>query len=171
MLACYESATPIADASTSPFDTRIAGQWRCVAAEADEPELFSITAVGFTQYDVVMGNADEKPSLFHVHSARLGGAAVANVQEAGEARRAGKWVLARYTLFRPSVLEIEIGSERALKDAGEGAALRDRAKLRLKAGDLFDQFCVCVRVKAAASAPATSAAPAPCPSPGCPENR
>ena len=169
MLACYESSTPIADASTSPFDARIAGEWRCVAAEADEPELFSITAVSPTQYDVVMGAADEKPSLFHVHSARLGGAAVANVQEA-DVGGTKKWVLARYTLFRPSILEIEIGSEQALKDAGEGAALRDRARQRLKAGDLFDQYCVCVRVRAA-SAPGTSAAPAPCPSPGCSENR
>lgn len=146
MLACYESSTPIADGSTTPLDPRIAGEWRCVAAEADEPELFSITAVSPTQYEVVMGAADEKPSRFHAHSARLGGVAVANVQETDEAGAPAKWVLARYTLYRPSVLEIEIGSERALKGASEGSALRDRARQRLKAGDLFDQYCVCVRV-------------------------
>lgn len=165
--ACYESAAPIADTSSTPFDVRLPGQWRCVAEDAPDTSLLSISVVSPTQYDLVMGAADEQPSRYHAHSARLNGVPLANVQQLDEDGTPGKWVLARYTLLRPAVLQLEIASDHALEGPDEGGAPRARALQRLKKGDLFDQFCVCVRVlkakEAGVSAPATSAAPAPLP--------
>jgi len=165
--ACYESAAPIADRAPTPLDTRLPGQWRCVAEDAPDTSVLSISVVSATQYELVMGAADEKPSRYHAYSARLGGVTLANVQQVDEDGTPGKWVLARYTLLRPTVLQLEIASDHALEGSDEGGAPRERARRRLKKGDLFDQFCVCVRVlkakEAGASAPAKSAAPAPLP--------
>jgi hypothetical protein len=164
LAGCYQSDSPIADAATAPLDARLPGQWRCVTDDSAETALLSITAVSPTRFDATLGAADEKPSRYQAHSARLDGVALANVQELEEDGTPRQWVLARYALLRPNVLEVSIASDDALKGPDTAGAPRERARRHLKAGDLFDQFCVCVRVKAA-SAPATRAAPAPSTSP------
>jgi hypothetical protein len=148
LAACYQSDAPIADAATAPLDARLPGQWRCVAEDDAKTALLSITAVNPTRFDVTLGEDDEKPSHYQAHSARLDGMALANVQEFEEDGKPGQWVLAHYALLRPNVLEVSIATDDALKGPDTANAPRERARRHLKAGDLFDQFCVCVRVKA-----------------------
>jgi hypothetical protein len=147
LLGCFESATPIADAATTPIDPRVAGEWRCVSPHDEETVRFTFTRTSGTNYDVVLTPADEneKPDRYRASSARLDGTALVNVQQVAEDGRLGKWVLVRYTLHRPALLELEIAS-RTVFEAEKQAPPREAARRHLKAGDLFEPFCACVRV-------------------------
>src|SRR5262249_29407554 len=143
LLGCYESAAPIADRAPTPLDERLAGRWRCVAPDDDDPVILSISKTTGTDYDVVLAPRDEKPDRYRASGARLDGALLANVQEMGEDGTPGKWVLARYMLHRANVLELEIADEKAFK--GESGTPAEIARRHLQKGDLFASFCVCVR--------------------------
>lgn len=152
LLGCYESPTPLADPATTPLDPRLIGRWRCVSPAGERPEddpvFLAIARVSATEYAVAMGERDEAPDQYRALSARLEGVAVANVQEIDDEGRPGKWVLARYRLRPRSGLDIQIAGEKAFKGEGEGASARDIARRRLKAGNLFEPFCVCARMAA-----------------------
>jgi hypothetical protein len=147
LLGCFESATPIADASTTPIDPRVAGEWRCVTPHDDETVRLTFTKTSEAAYDVVLTPPDEneKKDRYRASSARLDGAALVNVQQVAEDGTPGKWVLIRYTLHKPALLELEVAAD-AVFEAEKKAPPREVASRHLKAGDLFEPFCACVRV-------------------------
>src|SRR5207237_3225386 len=100
----------------------------CVTEDSADTALLSITAVSPTRFDATLGAADEKPSHYQAHSARLDGVPLANVQEFDDDGKPGQWVLARYALLRPNVLEISIASDDALKGPDTAGALRERVR-------------------------------------------
>lgn len=144
--ACYESNVPIADRAAS-LDARLVGQWRCVAPQADDTVVFSIKQGSGADLDVEMIEAGKPPDRYRAQPAKLDGMPLANVQEIGEDGKPGKWVLARYTLHRPNLLEMEIAQEKAFEGAPAGTSPREVARKHLKAGDLFEPFCACVRMR------------------------
>ncbi|HEY7411513.1 MAG TPA: hypothetical protein VII13_12255 [Vicinamibacteria bacterium] len=151
-VACYQSDFPLDPEPTADLEVGLLGTWRCLPldADGDEPPATLILARGRPRaYAVSWLEEGGATARYEAFGSSLDGVTVWNVQEQKDTGD-GRWVFARHTLPRPSVLHLQLVPERALEDVPRTrAALRD-AVGRLRTSDsLLQDFCVCARVKGA----------------------
>lgn len=146
LLGCpYDSPAPLAEPSDVPLDERLIGSWRCASSASEEPNVISFSRVDATEVRAAVHAGDEDPGPFRLKSAKSGGTQLVNV-EALEPADKKFWSLARFTLHRPDVLQIELAREEPFRQApadGPGTVVA-RA---LERGDLFADWCVCARIR------------------------
>ncbi|PYQ55606.1 MAG: hypothetical protein DMF78_01465 [Acidobacteria bacterium] len=146
LLGCpYDSPTPVADASTRPLDTRLAGDWRCVGPKDKEAVVLRFAAISPVELEVDQVGAD-KPNPFRLHSGTLDGAPVLNLEDRNPDDK-NKWALGRYTFLRPNVVHFELAREEPFKAAPAGTKPAETASKALARSDLFADYCVCIRAE------------------------
>jgi len=146
LLGCpYDSTTPVAEPGDAPLDERLIGSWRCVSSASEEPHVISFSRVDATELRAVVHAGDDDPGPFRLKSAKAGAAQLVNV-EALEAANKKPWSLARFTLHRADVLQIELAREEPFDQAPSDSP-RTVVPRALERGDLFADWCVCARIR------------------------
>lgn len=146
LLGCpHDSATPLADFSDVSLDDRLVGSWRCVSSDGEEPAMLSFSRVGPAELQATLSDDDEDASRFRLRSAKAGSTQLVNVEALQKTDKAF-WSLARLTLHRAGILQVELAREEPFKEAST-AGPREVIDRSLERGDLFEDLCVCTRVK------------------------
>ncbi len=136
---------PLAPGRAEPVERRVLGTWRCVAPDSDEPAILAVTHAAEGRYRAEFGGGEDSPSIFSAYAVRFEGKRLLNAQEIveGEPR---KWTLARYTLYRPTVLHIEFARDEPFREAATQGERVKVLKRVLKQEQLFEDYCTCIRI-------------------------
>jgi hypothetical protein len=138
----YDSLAPLGPPGAGLIDERLLGDWRCTAAEDDEPALLSFRQFDATQYALLAADdvAGREPSVFRAYSSTIAEATFLNVQELMEASLAERgYTFLQYVLDDDGSLELQgVAPElfEAAEQAGQppasvlAAALDDSESLR-----------------------------------------
>jgi len=137
---------PLVPGRPETVDRRVLGQWRCVSPDNAEPAILKVTEAPARKYHAEFGGGEATPSVFSAYAVTFHGKTLLNVQEieAGEGR---KWTLARYSLYRPTVLHIEFARDEPFRDATTEEQRLAILRRELKGSGLFEDYCTCIRLK------------------------
>ena len=137
---------PLVPGRPETVDRRLLGQWRCVSPDNAEPAILRVTESPDRKYLSEFGGGDAKPSVFSAYAVNFQGKILLNAQEIedGEAR---KWTLARYSLYRPTVLHLEFARDEPFRDATTTDQRVAILRRELKDSGLFEDYCTCIRLK------------------------
>ena len=136
---------PLVPGTPEPVDARLVGAWRCVAPDAEEPAILTVTGSADRRYRAELAGKDEKPSIYSAQAVAFEGKRLLNVQEI-EDGTPKRWTVVRYTLLRPDALHIEAADEKAFEGASTDAQRLAAMKRALAHDALFSAFCTCVRI-------------------------
>jgi hypothetical protein len=138
----YDSLAPLGPAGEGRIEARLLGDWRCAAAEDDEPALLSFRQFDATQYALLVADdaAGREPSVFRAYSSTIAEATFLNVQELKEAGLAERgYTFLQYVLDDDASLELQGVAPELFESAEEAgqppasvlaAALDDAESLR-----------------------------------------
>ena len=148
---CYESRFPLGSPETGTLDTALLGTWRCVQGGEEQNKPFLITAMPFDekQYYVGLDTEGEKAVHYRAFSAAVKGITLLNLQELDpkSATSERKWVFIRYTLLRPTILQVELVKDEAFKGIDPTpSAVREVVEKKIASPELYQDFCLCTRV-------------------------
>lgn len=136
---------PLAPGVPEAVEPRLVSEWRCVAPESEKPAILSVTLLADNRYRAVFGPKDDDEAVFVGYVVTFEGTRLVNAQEeVGGARR--KWTLARYTLYRPTLLHIEFARDEPFRNASTQEQRVQILRSLLKA-PLFEDYCTCIRTK------------------------
>ena len=148
---CYESRFPLGSPETGTLDTALLGTWRCVQGGEEQNKPFLITAMPFDekQYYVGLDTEGEKAVHYRAFSAAVKGITLLSLQELDPKSAAAerKWVFIRYTLLRPTILQVELVKDEAFKGIDPTpSAVREVVEKKIASPELYQDFCLCTRV-------------------------
>jgi hypothetical protein len=147
-LGCYESTFPIDASPQADVDQALLGVWRCVADQADASEnaaTITVTQTADRLYAVTFQEDAKTPDHYEAHASVVGGQRLLNTRDLSGGSK--PWVFMRYSLLRPSVLQLDILNGDALEEQSSPADLR-RAVQGLEANDkAYVEFCTCARAR------------------------
>jgi hypothetical protein len=167
--ACYDFDFPLDPKPVLPIDTRLVGDWRCLAIDADledPPGILQVARRGesiarwtFTSSgsEAAPNGGDPERSEYDVHGSAVGGDVLLNALELGE-KANGKWNLVRYSFLLPDVVRLQVVNDEALPKVASAAALRALIEKRVEDPAIYKDLLVCVRAK---KAPASASSPSP----------
>jgi hypothetical protein len=136
---------PLVPGPPLPVDQTLIGAWRCVSPDGPDSALLTVSTTPAGWYRAEFkdeGDEKAKPSVWGAYAVNFEKARFLNVQSVGE-RDKKEWTVARYTLFKPAILNLEQVKEKAFEGAATPAA---RLALLKKPDDLFQEYCTCVRI-------------------------
>jgi hypothetical protein len=136
---------PLIPGSPLAVDRPLIGAWRCVSPDGPDSALLTISTTPEGWYSAEFkdeGDEKGKPTVWSAYSVTFEKARFLNVRSIGE-RDGKEWTIARYTLFKPTVLNLEQVKDKAF----DGATTREaRLALLKKPEDVFQEYCTCVRI-------------------------
>jgi hypothetical protein len=147
---CYEAAFPLDATPQADIDARVAGTWRCVAAQpdVDPDEDTTITLVVKRArdrvYDVTLEEEGREPDRYVAHASLVKGQPVINLRAVKPYTAAKPWAFARYSLLRADVLAIAVAQDDAFKGVPASQAAVRKV---LEGPQVFEGCCVCARRK------------------------
>jgi len=147
---CYESEFPLDPVPRAPLDSALLGSWRCLPADPEPSDKAADIVVGRARegvYVVSFREEGQESESYEAHASIVRGRPLLNIREVGPSSRK-KWMFVRYTLLRPSILQVQLVNDQALKGVDESVSALRRAIERERDPKLFVDFCVCVRTKA-----------------------
>ena len=151
MSGCYESDFPLEPAPRLELEEQWLGTWRCLPFDADadeEPVTIAVERGRNRRYDVTWREAGKDPEHYEAFASSVRGRRFMNVRELKAAGETGQWVFVRPTMLRPTVLQLQIVDDEALKGVDKSAqAVRHAIERQLSSPRLLDDFCLCVRAK------------------------
>ena len=147
-LGCYESDFPLDPTPRVDMDTALLGTWRClpVGPSADEEAAtFVVSRTTERVYGIEFEQTDEEPERYEAYLSRLQSETVLNVRNLGGSDYK-PWVYARYFFLRPTVIQVELASDKLLDEVERTpTAVRAALEKLRDAPDLFEGYCVCLR--------------------------
>jgi hypothetical protein len=148
LCACpYESPRPAGDPAAAVADERLVGHWSCITPDPDDIGHLDIRATTGGHYEMTArGPASEQPLTTDVFLTDLAEGRVMSVHDKSKTE-APSWYLARYTLHRPYLLEIELAREEPFKDAADPMTVLRKG---LGSPGVFVPLFTCMRDETAA---------------------
>jgi len=148
---CYESGFPLGSPEAGNLDTAILGTWRCVQGGEEQNKSFLITAMPFDekQYYVGMDMEGEKAVHYRAFSAAIKDTTLLNLQELDpkSATSERKWIFIRYTLLKPTILQVELVKDEAFKGMDPSpSAVREVVEKKIASQEFYQDFCLCTKV-------------------------
>lgn len=140
---CYLGDSPLSASQPGSVDSRLNGEWRCIASSEESPVRLTITTGGADRHDIRLGVPGEYEDEYVAHITRLDEVDIANVQEMDDGLPTNEWVYLKYTLLGEDVLDLRIVSENAMAGVPSDEAL-DVIRSRSADPDLYEHFCTCV---------------------------
>lgn len=125
------------------LERQLLGTWRCVAPDARETARLTVATTPEGWYRAEIRSEDEEPTAWHAYAVDFEKTRLLNVQWVGDDQRK-TWTVARYTLFKPTLLNLE-----RMKDEPFEVATSRQARLSIlkNAPGLFLDYCTCVRIE------------------------
>ena len=156
--ACYESPVPLDSTPREELDEAWLGTWRCLPfnADADEQPATVVVERGAERhYAITWRESGKDPEHYEAFASSVRATPFWNMREVKATGEKGKWVFLRPALLRPSVLQVQIVDQDALKDVEPtGVALRRAIERPLTRPSLTVDFAVCVRARDPEKVPA-----------------
>ncbi len=148
---CYESDFPLGSPEAGKIDADILGSWRCVQGGEKENKPFLVAVMPFDerQYYVWMDMEGEKATHYRAFSTAIRGTPLLNIQEMdpGTVPSGRKWIFVRYTLLKPTILQVELVRDGAFQGIDRSpSAVRENIERKIASPELYQDFCVCTRV-------------------------
>jgi hypothetical protein len=134
-----------------PIDSEILGTWRCLAigeGPDSHPANFVVKASDAYRYTILFQETPDSSEQYEAYASRVGDESILNVHVPGDSAFTKPWALARYSLLRPDVLEVQVVDETKLEGADQSPETLRHAFQRLQRDPyIFQDYCVCVRAK------------------------
>jgi hypothetical protein len=146
---CYESEFPLDASPQLEVEEAWLGTWRCLpmAADVDEqPATLRVKRGGDRRYDATWQEGDKAPERYEGFTSAVRDARFVNIRERKADGTMGQWAFVRPTLLRPSVLQLQVVADDAMRTVeASAAALRRAVEQKVSTSALTVDFCVCVR--------------------------
>jgi hypothetical protein len=149
LAGCYESAFPLDAAPAGAVDAKLIGAWRCLTQDPDDDALtmtFAQAREGVYAVSLKEKKEDE-PETYEAYASRVGGQVFLNTRQLKESAR--PWVYLHQRALRSDVFQLQIVSEKAMKDVAVTAtpdAVRRAIERKINDPALFEEATMtCVR--------------------------
>jgi hypothetical protein len=137
---------PLAPGAAEVVDHSVLGAWRCVAPDSADPAILTVTETTDRKYRAEFKSDGDEPTVFVAHAVTFGGRRLLNAQHV-EDGTPGKWTLAQYALYKPTVLHLEFATNEPFRAAADHAQRVEVLRKELTNKQLFEDYCTCIRVR------------------------
>jgi hypothetical protein len=146
---CYVSKFPMDAQPQADADQGVVGVWRCVPHDADvteRPATITVAPAGKRVYAVTFQEDGKEASHHEAYASIVGGEKLFNTRDLSGGKT--PWVFMRYTLLRPSVLQLQALNGDVLKEQESPSALRAAVERLQGKANAYVDFSVCARARA-----------------------
>jgi hypothetical protein len=150
LTGCYESSVPLDADPQAELDPGVLGGWRCMFAEPDSHSVFALElkSAGGKRYRATTMVAGGNLGRYDVHASVVNGTTIVNVRSLQAEPDEKPWVLLRYDLLTPHVLNVRAVREQWLTGVPDSATAVRRALEQAKDdSQAYEDAFVCLRLK------------------------
>jgi hypothetical protein len=144
--ACYESAAPLDPSPQADIDARLPGAWHCIGSDPGDRDMtLTIARTRDRVYALTLQEYGQDADRYEAYASRVGSGTIVNVRDVTRSEK--PWAFIRYTLLTPTVLQLQVLDDRAMKGVGASAGeVRQAIAQRMKDARSFTDACTCVRM-------------------------